>query len=83
MKVFAAIFLALAVAAQGDDSAENGLLFSKMVFNCLASNETMNCLSIKGITALNRAARIAKLEILPGVSIRRYSWGFSSLYFIL
>lgn len=81
MKVFVALSLALVVAAQGVDSEENPSIFSKMVANCLESNETMTCLSIKGITVLNRAARIAKLELLPGVSIRRYKCDFLLYFF--
>lgn len=74
MQVFVvlSIVLALALAAPGVNSDEIPSTFRRMIANCLASDDTMSCLSIKVIMALNRAARTAKIEILPGVSIRRY-----------
>lgn len=67
--------LALVTLAPGIHSIDNSSIFRRMIANCLASNDTMTCFSIKGIMALNRATRIAKIEILPGVTIRRYECG--------
>lgn len=73
MKVFVVLsaVLALAAAAPGVNSVNEPSSFRKMIANCLASDDTVTCLSIKGITALNRAARSANIEILPGVSFQR------------
>lgn len=68
--------LALAVVVPSVSSVENSSIFLRMIANCMASNDTATCFSIKGIMALNRAARIGKIEILPGVTIRRYGCGF-------
>lgn len=72
MKVFVVLsaVLAVAVAAPTNDDTST---FRKLFSNCLSSEDTVTCLTIKGITALNRAARSANIEILPGVSFKRYS----------
>ena len=74
MKVFVVLsaVLAIACAAPGVNSVnDESSSFRKMLGNCLGSEDTVTCLSIKGITALNRAARSANIEILPGVSLQR------------
>lgn len=74
MKVFVvlSVILAIAAAAPGAHSGDESATFRKMFANCLSSDDTFTCLSIKGITALNRAARSASIELLPGVSFTRY-----------
>lgn len=75
MKVFVVLsaVLALAVAAPGINSADDYTQSSiKGIFaNCLNNEDTLTCLSIKGITALNRAARSSSIDIMPGVSFNR------------
>lgn len=74
MKVFVVLsaVLALAVAAPGVNSVnDNTHSLRKIVANCLNSDDTLTCLSVKGITALNRAARSTNIDILPGVSFNR------------
>lgn len=79
MKVFVALsaLLAVAVAAPGLNSIETAEDTSsslrKIVSNCFSNEDVLTCLSIKGITALNRATRSAKLDLLPGVSFTRYA----------
>lgn len=72
MKVFVVLsaILAIAAAAPGAHHEESST-FRKMIANCLGSEETFNCLSVKAITALNRAARSSNIELLPGVSFAR------------
>lgn len=72
MKVFVVLstILAIGVAAPGAHHDESSTL-RKMIGNCLESEETLTCLSIKAITAMNRAARSSNIEILPGVSFAR------------
>lgn len=69
--VFSAV-LVLAIAAPGVNGVYYPSVFRKMVSNCLASDDTVTCLSIKGIMALNRATRSKNVEIIPGISFRRY-----------
>lgn len=74
MKVFVVLsaVLAMAAAAPGVNSInDDSTSFRKMIASCLGSEETVTCLSIKGITALNRAARSSNIEVLPGVSFQR------------
>lgn len=78
MKVFivSAMLMAVAMAAPGImdnqvQSADSSSIMSKIVGNCAESGDITTCLAIKGITALNRAARSQNLEILPGVSFIR------------
>lgn len=80
MFVALSVVLALALAATGVNSDEIPSTFRRMLANCLASDDTMTCLSVKAIMALNRAARTAKIDILPGVSIRRYECDFLLLF---
>lgn len=63
---------ALTLAVPGVNSDEIPSTFRRLIANCMASDDTMSCLSIKAIMALNRAIRTPKIDILPGVSIRRY-----------
>lgn len=75
MKVFVVLsaVLALAVAAPGvSNVADDSTSFRQMMANCLTSEDTLTCLSVKGITSLNRYARSASIDILPGVSFSRY-----------
>lgn len=74
MKVFVVLsaVLAIAVAAPGVNSInDESASFRKMIANCLSSEDAITCFSVKGITAMNRAARSANIEILPGVSFQR------------
>lgn len=71
MKAFIVLSAILAIAAAAPTTEEQ-TSFRKMMANCLESEDTFTCLSIKGITALNRAARSASIELLPGVSLQRY-----------
>lgn len=79
MKVFIVSFLLIgaAFAAPGimdnqvhsDDSSVKGS--TKMLGSCGDSDDMLTCLAVKGITALNRAARSQVLEVIPGVSFVR------------
>lgn len=77
MKVFLVLsaVLAIAVAAPGATGAnsvhDDTSSLRKMIANCLNSEDTVTCFSVKGITALNRAARATNIEVLPGVSFQR------------
>lgn len=76
MKVFVvlSVVLAVASAAPGVSNVDGeSNTFRKAMANCLDSEDTVTCLSVKGITALNRAARNANIDILPGVSFSRYA----------
>lgn len=76
MKVFVvlSVVLAVATAAPGVSNVEGeSNNFRKAMASCLNSEDTVTCLSVKGITALNRAARNANIDILPGVSFSRYA----------
>lgn len=64
--------LLLTFTASSVCSIEIPSTIRKKITNCLISNDTVTCLSVKGIMALNRAALIPKIEILPGLSIKRY-----------
>lgn len=44
---------------------------AKLLGHCAESGDMTTCLAIKGITALNRAARSQNIEIFPGVSFAR------------
>lgn len=76
MKVFVvlSVVLAVATAAPGINNVQDGdtNTIRKAMANCLNSEDTITCLSVKGITALSRAARSANIDILPGVSFSRY-----------
>lgn len=74
MKVFvvlSAIF-ALAVAAPSVSENSDASSMRKILASCLENDEMFTCLSVKGITALNRAARSANIDVIPGVSFNRY-----------
>lgn len=74
MKVFVvlSVLLAGAFAMPGINQMEGETnTFRKAMASCLDSEDTITCLSIKGITALNRAARSANIDVLPGVSFSR------------
>lgn len=77
MKVFivSAMLFAAALAApsvldnQQQSQAPNS--FAAVFGHCAESDDVTACMAIKGITALNRAARSANLEILPGIAFVR------------
>lgn len=73
MKVFVvlSVLIAVAVAAPGVTVDGESNTFRKAMANCLNSEDTITCLSVKGITALHRAARASNIDILPGVSFSR------------
>lgn len=78
MKVFIAVFallVASAVAAPApaeESSSSSGLGMAFRYFgSCLESDEMGTCFAVKGITALNRAARANNIEIVPGVTFSR------------
>lgn len=76
MKVFVilSVVLAVAFAAPGVkfvDSNEESPSLRKIVSHCVNSEDILTCLSVKGITALNRAARSPSIEVLSGVSFNR------------
>uniref|UniRef100_A0A182JGW0 Uncharacterized protein n=1 Tax=Anopheles atroparvus TaxID=41427 RepID=A0A182JGW0_ANOAO len=77
MKVFIAIAALLAVGmaapAPAEQAASGGALnmMAKYFGSCLDSDEMGTCFAIKGITALNRAARAANIELAPGVTFAR------------
>uniref|UniRef100_A0A1B0GMG6 Uncharacterized protein n=1 Tax=Phlebotomus papatasi TaxID=29031 RepID=A0A1B0GMG6_PHLPP len=68
--------VAVAVAAPSvvDNQFEESNTLSqgaRIVANCADSGDVTTCLSVKGIMALNRAARAQKIELLPGVTFNR------------
>jgi hypothetical protein len=74
MKVFvlSTMLFAFAMAAPGimdNQVGTEGLM--KVIGNCADSDDTTTCLAVKGITALNRAARSQSIELLPGVTFTR------------
>lgn len=78
MKVFVvcAILIAGAFAAPNihDNKVDDDSSFSRVarfIGNCMESNDVTTCLAIKGITAMNRAARSNHIEIISGVSFTR------------
>ncbi|ETN62928.1 Osiris 14 [Anopheles darlingi] len=79
MKVFIAIIAALvavsmAAPAPAEQSTTGGGAFNMMAKyfgSCLESEEMGTCFAVKGITALNRAARAANIELAPGVTFAR------------
>lgn len=79
MKVFVTLsmLLAIAFAAPGVidnqvNSGNNGLSGVSQFFgNCIESGDITTCLAVKGITALNRAARSANIELIPGLQFIR------------
>lgn len=75
MEVFVVLsaVLTLAAATPGANSVDYPSVFRKIIANCLTGDDIVTCLSIKGITALNRAARSASIDLFPGVSFQRYT----------
>lgn len=74
MKVFVVLSLvALSAAAPSimDNQISSTDSLFKMIANCADSNDKMTCLALKGVNAINRAARAQNLEILPGVNFIR------------
>ncbi|XP_055551626.1 uncharacterized protein LOC129733990 [Wyeomyia smithii] len=78
MKVFivSAVILACAMAAPApaEESSSTGSALNmalKFFGSCFESDEMGTCLAVKGITALNRAARANNIEIVPGVTFSR------------
>lgn len=78
MKVFVAVIAVLVASAMAapapaeESSSPSGLGMALRYFgSCLESDEMGTCLAVKGITALNRAARANNIEIVPGVTFSR------------
>lgn len=75
MKVFIAIaaLLAVGMAAPAPATEQTGGfgMMAKYFGSCLESDEMATCFAVKGITALNRAARAANIELAPGVTFTR------------
>lgn len=79
MKVFVVtcMLMACAMAApsvvDNQVNKEDSTLSHVMNFfgSCSDSGDMTTCLAVKGITALNRAARSQNIEILPGVQFTR------------
>jgi hypothetical protein len=84
MKVICLVLLisASALAAPGivDNQVESDSTMDKMIKyfgSCLDGNTDLTtCLTVKGITALNRASRAQNLEIASGISFTRYKSSF-------
>ncbi|XP_017461467.1 PREDICTED: uncharacterized protein LOC108354810, partial [Rhagoletis zephyria] len=52
---------------------ENGgtlALAARYLGNCFETEDITTCLAVKGITALNRAARSNNIEIVSGISFK-------------
>lgn len=62
------VILAVGVSVSTNDEPKS---FRKMFEYCLNSGDTLTCLSVKGISALNRAARSTNIKIIPGVTFER------------
>lgn len=80
MKVFIvlSVLLASTLAAPGviDNKVESDSGSSKMMQyfgSCFDNEDFLSCLTVKGITALNRAARAADIKISDGITLARYS----------
>lgn len=77
MKVFiiAALFAsALAAPSVIDNKVEGDSTASKVMQyfgSCADSEDLTSCLTIKGITALNRAARASNIKIVDGITLAR------------
>jgi hypothetical protein len=78
MKVFIVLSVliasTLAAPSIADNKVENEGSMSKMMQyfgNCMESEDVSGCLAIKGITALNRAARASNIKIFEGVTLAR------------
>lgn len=78
MKVFivSAMLFACAIAAPGviDNKVESEGSMNKMFQyfgSCMETEDIADCLTVKGITALNRAARAANIQIAKGVVLAK------------
>lgn len=78
MKVFIviAVLLASTMAAPGviDNKIESDSTMSKVMQyfgSCSDSEDLTSCLTIKGITALNRAARASNIKVYEGITLAR------------
>lgn len=81
MKVFAIASACLLVASCAfaapsiqDNKIENDSTFSRAaryLGACLESEDMATCLAVKGITAMNRAARSNNIELINGVTFKR------------
>jgi len=80
MKVFivSAMILACAFAAPGviDNRVESDSSNKMMQYfgSCFETDDITTCLAVKGISALNRAARASNIQITKGVVLARYLW---------
>lgn len=78
MKVFVivAVLIASTLAAPGviDNQVESDSSSKMMQYfgSCSESEDLMSCLAIKGITALNRAARANNIKITEGITLARF-----------
>jgi hypothetical protein len=81
MKFFivSAMILACAFAAPGviDNRVESDSSNKMMQYfgSCLENDDITTCLAVKGIAALNRAARASNIQITKGVVLARYLSG--------
>lgn len=78
MKVFIviAVLLASTLAAPGviDNKVESDSTMQKVMQyfgSCSDSEDLTSCLTIKGITALNRAARASNIKVYEGITLAR------------
>lgn len=78
MKVFIiiAVLFASTLAAPGviDNKVESDSTYSKVMQyfgSCSDSEDLTSCLTVKGITALNRAARASNIKITEGITLAR------------
>lgn len=81
MKVFAIASMCLLVAscAWAAPSVQDNQIDSESTFtrvarylgSCFESDDMTTCLAVKGITALNRAARSNNIELVNGVTFKR------------
>lgn len=53
------------------ESGSTFLLASRFLGPCLEEEDMATCLAVKGITALNRAARSSSIDIISGISFKR------------
>lgn len=78
MKVFIviAVLIASTLAAPSvmDNQVESDSTMSKVMQyfgSCADTEDITSCLTIKGITAMNRAARASNINIIDGISLAR------------
>jgi Protein of unknown function (DUF1676) len=81
MKVFVivAVMLVSALAAPGviDNQVESDSTSSKMMQyfgSCTEQEDLVACLAVKGITALNRAARASNIKLTEGITLARFGY---------